>query len=121
MSQLRPDEAPARQLRLEAVDHAAAVGVDQAADELLRVCVDDRALPVGEDDPAICACGPARLEGTHAQEQAEQVRVGPWVGWLPRHEQTFAQGSDGTATIADRGTGLMATTRVSKTRDWGSI
>jgi hypothetical protein len=43
-------DAAARQRRAEAVDRAAAVGVDQAADEVAGVAVDDRLLPGFERD-----------------------------------------------------------------------
>ena len=43
-------DATARQLRLEAVDGAAAVGVDESADELVGMLVGDLMLPGLEDD-----------------------------------------------------------------------
>jgi len=45
-------DPPARQLRLEAIDRPAAIAVDQTAQELLRVAVDDLPLPIREHDPA---------------------------------------------------------------------
>ncbi len=54
-------DAPARQLRLEAVRRPAAVGVDQAADEVARISVDDLLLPVLERDLALVLAATAVL------------------------------------------------------------
>jgi hypothetical protein len=54
-------DPPARQLRLEAVDAAAAVRVDQPAQEGPRERVHDRALPVGEHDRPLVLAPRARL------------------------------------------------------------
>src|SRR5436309_16129851 len=57
-------EATARQLGLEAVYAAAAIGVDQATDQFTGMLTCDLALPVFEDDRAgVLPAGPVLREG----------------------------------------------------------
>jgi hypothetical protein len=79
-------DAPARQLRPEAVRRAAPVGVDEPAQELARVAVDDVALPGLEDDRAE-VLGPGavlreRLEpGVAEGLDPHAVVVAPGYAW----------------------------------------
>ena len=73
-------DAPARQLGLEAVDGAAPVGVQQPAQELPRVLLDDRAAASPRARSAARACGRGRAAGTPRTSRASRTRCGRSCG-----------------------------------------